>query len=103
MLGNGIKALNDSTSGAGEERVGAEDPVRARRTVDDDPAETSLQRLERLREALLRMKERAHEAGYRAIIGIRLETSQIAPNGRQGKGTAGVEVLASGTALRLAQ
>ena len=55
------------------------------------------------REALLRMKERAHEAGYGAIIGIRLETSQIAPNGRQGKGTAGVEVLASGTALRLAQ
>ena len=55
------------------------------------------------REALLRMKERAHEAGYRAIIGVRLETSQIAPNGRQGKGTAGVEVLASGTALRLAK
>jgi uncharacterized protein YbjQ (UPF0145 family) len=55
------------------------------------------------REALLRMKERAHEAGYRAVIGVRLETSQIAPNGRQGKGTAGVEVLASGTALRLAR
>ena len=55
------------------------------------------------REALLRMKERAHEAGYRAIIGVRLETSQIAPNGRRGESTAGVEVLASGTALRLAQ
>ena len=55
------------------------------------------------REALLRMKERAHEAGYRAIIGVRLETSQIAPNGRSGQGTAGVEVLASGTALRLAR
>lgn len=55
------------------------------------------------REALLRMKERAHEAGYRAIIGVRFETSQIAPNGRQGKGTAGIEVLASGTALRLAR
>lgn len=55
------------------------------------------------REAFLRMKERAHEAGYRAIIGVRFETSQIAPNGRQGKGTAGVEVLASGTALRLAK
>jgi uncharacterized protein YbjQ (UPF0145 family) len=55
------------------------------------------------REALLRMKERAHEAGYRAVIGVRFETSQIAPNGRQGKGTAGIEVLASGTALRLAR
>jgi uncharacterized protein YbjQ (UPF0145 family) len=55
------------------------------------------------REALLRMKERAYEAGYRAVIGVRFETSQIAPNGRQGKGTAGVEVLASGTALRLAR
>jgi uncharacterized protein YbjQ (UPF0145 family) len=55
------------------------------------------------REALLRMKERAHEAGYRAVIGVRLETSQIAPNGRSGQGTAGVEVLASGTALRLAR
>jgi uncharacterized protein YbjQ (UPF0145 family) len=53
------------------------------------------------REALLRMKERAHEAGYRAIIGVRLETSQIAPNGRRDGRTAGVEVLASGTALRL--
>lgn len=63
--------------------------------------ETLLERARR--EALLRMKERAHEAGYRAVIGVRLETSQIAPNGRQGKGTAGVEVLASGTALKLAR
>jgi uncharacterized protein YbjQ (UPF0145 family) len=53
------------------------------------------------REALLRMKESAHEAGYRAVIGVRLETSQIASRGRQGSGTAGVEVLAFGTALRL--
>jgi uncharacterized protein YbjQ (UPF0145 family) len=54
------------------------------------------------REALLRMKEQAFEAGYRAVIGVRLETSQIAAATRQG-GTAGVEVLAWGTALRLAR
>ncbi len=52
------------------------------------------------REAILRMKESAFEAGYRAVIGVRLETSQIAASTRQG-GTAGVEVLAWGTALRL--
>jgi uncharacterized protein YbjQ (UPF0145 family) len=52
------------------------------------------------REALLRMKESAHAAGYRAVIGVRLETSQIAQATRQG-GTAGVEVLAWGTALKL--
>jgi uncharacterized protein YbjQ (UPF0145 family) len=52
------------------------------------------------REALLRMKESAHAAGYRAVVGVRLETSQIAAATRQG-GTAGVEVLAWGTALKL--
>jgi uncharacterized protein YbjQ (UPF0145 family) len=54
------------------------------------------------REAMLRMKESAFEAGYRAVIGVRLETSQIAAATRQG-GTAGVEVLVWGTALRLAR
>ena len=52
------------------------------------------------REALLRMKESAHAAGYRAVIGVRVETSQVAAATRQG-GTAGVEVLAWGTALKL--
>lgn len=52
------------------------------------------------REAVLRMVESAHAAGYRAVIGVRLETSQIAQATRQG-GTAGIEVLAWGTALRL--
>jgi uncharacterized protein YbjQ (UPF0145 family) len=51
------------------------------------------------REAVLRMKESAHAAGYRAIIGMRLETSQVAPS-RQ-RGPAGVEVLCFGTALKL--
>jgi uncharacterized protein YbjQ (UPF0145 family) len=53
------------------------------------------------REAVLRMKESAHAAGYRAVIGMRLETAQVAPS-RQG-GTAGVEVIAWGTALKLAR
>ena len=48
------------------------------------------------------MKERAHEAGYRAVIGMRLETSQVAPT-RARAGTAGVEVIAWGTALKLAR
>ena len=52
------------------------------------------------REAVLRMKESAHAAGYRAVIGVRLETSQVAAATRQG-GTAGVEVLAWGTALKM--
>jgi uncharacterized protein YbjQ (UPF0145 family) len=53
------------------------------------------------REAVLRMKESAHAKGYRAIIGMRLETAQVAAS-RQG-GTAGVEVIAWGTALKLAR
>jgi uncharacterized protein YbjQ (UPF0145 family) len=60
--------------------------------------ETLLERARR--EALLRMKESAHAQGYRAVIGVRLETSQIAAV-TQRRGTAGVEVLAFGTALRL--
>ena len=53
------------------------------------------------REAVLRMKESAHAQGFRAIIGMRLETAQVAAS-RQG-GTAGVEVIAWGTALKLAR
>lgn len=53
------------------------------------------------REAVLRMKESAHTAGYRAVVGMRLETSQVTA-GRQ-RGTAGVEVIAWGTALKLAR
>ena len=53
------------------------------------------------REALLRLKESAREAGYRAVINVRLETSRLANGRRNGKGTAGVEVLAFGTGLAL--
>lgn len=52
------------------------------------------------REALLRVKKDAIDRGFHAVINVRLETSRLA-NGRQGKGTAGVEVLAYGTGLRL--
>lgn len=61
--------------------------------------ESLLQRARR--EALLRMQEEAHAKGCHAVVGVRLQTSRIASSTRQGKGTAGVEVLAFGTALRL--
>lgn len=53
------------------------------------------------REAILRLKESAREAGYRAVVNVRLETSRLASGQRGGKGTAGVEILAFGTGLAL--
>ena len=52
------------------------------------------------REALLRLKKQAIDRGFHAIINVRLETARLAA-GKQGKGTAGVEVLAFGTGLKL--
>jgi uncharacterized protein YbjQ (UPF0145 family) len=52
------------------------------------------------REALLRLKEDAVERGYHAIVNVRLETCRIA-NARNSQRTAGLEVLAFGTALKL--
>ena len=52
------------------------------------------------REAVLRMKEQAIAGGYRAVINVRIETSRIASNRSDGKGTAGIEILAFGTAVR---
>ena len=54
------------------------------------------------REALLRMSESAREQGYDAVFNVRLETSRLANASREGKGTAGVEMLAFGTAVKLA-
>ena len=51
------------------------------------------------REAILRMKEQAIADGYDAIINVRLETSRLA--NANGQGTAGVEILAYGTAVKL--
>jgi uncharacterized protein YbjQ (UPF0145 family) len=53
------------------------------------------------REALLRMKGVAHRRGYDTIINVRLETSPLASSRSDGKGTAGVEILAFGTAVNL--
>ncbi len=54
------------------------------------------------REALLRMVEEATAQGYDAVINVRIETSRLASSARNGKGTSGVEMLAFGTALKLA-
>jgi uncharacterized protein YbjQ (UPF0145 family) len=53
------------------------------------------------REALVRMKGVAHARGYDTIINVRIETSKLASSRRDGKGTAGVEILAFGTAISL--
>jgi uncharacterized protein YbjQ (UPF0145 family) len=55
------------------------------------------------REAVLRMKEEAAQRGFDAVINVRLESTNIAAPLRNDKGTAGVEVLAFGTALKLAR
>lgn len=54
------------------------------------------------REALLRLKKSAMDHGYHAVVNVRLETARMA-NGRGGQGTAGVEILAFGTGLKLVQ
>ena len=53
------------------------------------------------REALLRMTENAKKRGYDAVVNVRLETSRLANATGNGKGTAGVEMLAFGTAVTL--
>ena len=53
------------------------------------------------REAVLRMKEQALARGHNTVVNIRLETSRLANSRRGGKGTAGVEMLAYGTALTI--
>jgi uncharacterized protein YbjQ (UPF0145 family) len=54
------------------------------------------------REAMLRMIESARRDGYDAIFNIRLETSRLANSSGEGKRTAGVEMLAFGTAVKFA-
>jgi uncharacterized protein YbjQ (UPF0145 family) len=53
------------------------------------------------REAILRMREEALRSGYHGVICMRVETSRIASGRSDGKGTAGIEILAYGTAVRL--
>lgn len=52
------------------------------------------------REALLRLKEAAAARGCDAVIGVRLESAELANQRANGKGTAGVELIAFGTGLR---
>lgn len=54
------------------------------------------------REALLRMVEDARRGGYDAVFNVRLETSRLANSRGEGNGTAGVEMLAFGTAVKFA-
>ena len=51
------------------------------------------------REALLRMKAEARARGHNTVINVRLETSRMASTASKGRGTAGVEILAFGTAI----
>jgi uncharacterized protein YbjQ (UPF0145 family) len=55
------------------------------------------------REALLRMKADAERQGFHAVINVRLETSRIATARSDGKGTAGVAIVAYGTGVELAR
>ena len=56
-----------------------------------------------LREAVRRMKEQAIAGGYDAVVNVRLETSRMASAFGNGQGTAGIEILAFGTAIRHVQ
>jgi len=53
------------------------------------------------REAVLRMKKAAMKEGYQAIVNVRLETATLARSTRRNQGTAGVEVFAFGTGVRM--
>jgi uncharacterized protein YbjQ (UPF0145 family) len=53
------------------------------------------------REALLRMREQARARGFDAVINTRLETSRLASSRQSGNKTAGIEILAYGTAIKI--
>lgn len=52
------------------------------------------------REAILRMKAEAYTRGFNAVVNVRLETSRIASSHGKNQGTAAVEILAFGTAVK---
>ncbi|MFQ5793371.1 MAG: YbjQ family protein [Acidobacteriota bacterium] len=54
------------------------------------------------REAIMRLREAAQRGGFHAVVNVRLETARLASS-KGGQGTAGIEVLAFGTALRFAR
>ena len=49
------------------------------------------------------MKEEAAQAGFDAVINVRLESSNVSSPLMGKNGTAGVEIIAFGTALKLAR
>lgn len=49
---------------------------------------------------ILRMQESARARGFDAVFNVRLETSRLASSLSNGRGTAGTEILAFGTAVR---
>jgi uncharacterized protein YbjQ (UPF0145 family) len=55
------------------------------------------------RESVLRMKEEAAQGGFDAVINVRLESSNVSSPLLGKNGTAGVEIIAFGTALKLAR
>lgn len=55
------------------------------------------------REAMIRMKAEARALGHEAVINVRIETAPMASMRGDGKGTAGVEILAFGTAVSLTE
>ncbi|MCP5041837.1 MAG: YbjQ family protein [bacterium] len=55
------------------------------------------------REAVLRLKEQALHEGYQAVVNVRLETTTLARSSKNNKKTAGVEILAFGTGIRMAK
>jgi uncharacterized protein YbjQ (UPF0145 family) len=54
------------------------------------------------REAILRMQKAARDSGFDAVVNVRLETARLVSTWRRNQRTAGVEVLAFGTGLKLA-
>jgi len=52
------------------------------------------------REAILKVKQKAEEAGYNCIVNLRIETSSISKNAKKSVGS--VEALAYATAIRVA-
>ena len=52
------------------------------------------------REAILRMQAEAHARGFNAVVNVRLETSRLASSHGNNQGTAAVEILAFGTAVK---
>ena len=83
-----------------DEATDAEGSANSHGVVEPGLIDSMLDRARR--EAMLRMIEDARRDGYDAVFNVRLETSRLANSRGDGKGTAGVEMLAFGTAVKFA-